>query len=133
MIDSILNTIRESGGSIEVLDGDLRLRVPTGLLSDQDKAVLVEHKSEVIRLLTPQKTVQEPHVSIKYPTLFEQSIGWDQAIDPPAPCQQCGSLELWQDFTGKWHCQHCQAEGLERSQRLVDQAARLSGSAKPEH
>lgn len=29
-----------------------------------------------------------------------------ECIDPPPPCS-CGSLELWQDVKGVWHCQHC--------------------------
>ena len=51
MIDAILSTIRQAGGTISVLDGDLRLRVPKGLLSAADKAVLVEHRDEDVDLV----------------------------------------------------------------------------------
>jgi len=28
-------------------------------------------------------------------------------IDPPAPCTECGRLELWQSPAGKWRCVRC--------------------------
>lgn len=48
-----------------------------------------------------------------------------EAIDPPAPCPRCGSLELWQDLEGGWHCLHCEAAGHRRSQQLMQRATRL--------
>ena len=133
MIDAILNKIRAAGGTISVLDGDLRLRVPKGLLSPADRAVLVEHREEVVRLLAIKAVVETPVENIT-DTTIEMVVEdhHDQhgdevlvEVDPPAPCQQCGSLELWQDCGNRWHCQHCQAEGLERSRGLVENAARL--------
>ena len=133
MIDAILSTIRQAGGTISVLDDDLRLRVPKGLLSAADRAVLVKHREEVVRLLAVETVVEAPVEntagSMMAPVVEDHhdQPGDDVLVevDPPAPCQQCGSLELWQDFSGSWHCQHCQAEGLQRSERLVENAARL--------
>jgi hypothetical protein len=53
----ILNKIRAGGGTIEVVGGDLRLRVPRGLLSDQDRRLLVERKPELITLLAADTPV----------------------------------------------------------------------------
>ena len=57
--------------------------------------------------------------------------GWESAIEPPPPCPKCGSLELWQDILGGWHCQHCDGAKFQRSLRLMDQAARLQRVARP--
>ena len=51
--------------------------------------------------------------------------GWESAIEPPPPCPTCGSLELWQDILGGWHCQHCDGATLRRSLALLERAARL--------
>ncbi|MGA2032939.1 MAG: hypothetical protein ABSG68_11820 [Thermoguttaceae bacterium] len=50
-----------------------------------------------------------------------------EIIDPPAPCPKCGSLELWQDLLGAWHCQHCDGAAFRRSCELLKRAARLRG------
>jgi hypothetical protein len=57
--------------------------------------------------------------------------GWDSAIEPPDPCPKCGSLELWQDFGGKWHCQHCEARKFQRGLQLAKRAERLRKAAPP--
>jgi len=31
----------------------------------------------------------------------------DAIIDPPDPCQECGTLELWQTLAGNWRCLRC--------------------------
>lgn len=124
----VVERIRQACGTIEVLDGDLRVKTPKGLLTSAERSFLAEHKAEIVRLLA--ETPVENATSTIEPDSgrdLDQNNGdpWEAAVDPPPPCQQCGSLELWQDFGGKWHCQHCQAEGLERSERLVEKAARF--------
>lgn len=98
--NTLLDQIRESGGTVLVVNGDLRLRVPVGLLSDQDKQILVAHRDQV------------------------NADEWD-LLPSPAPCPTCGGIEAWWDFTGGRHCSHCEVEGLERSERLIDQAAQI--------
>ena len=56
---------------------------------------------------------------------------WESAIEPPPPCPKCGSLELWQDFGGKWHCQHCEPEKFRQGLQLMKRAARLRKAAPP--
>ena len=66
-------------------------------------------------------------------------MGW-QAPDPwpawedlpalPDPCPKCGSLELWQDALGGWHCQRCERPAFERGLRLAERAARLLGRGR---
>ncbi len=30
-----------------------------------------------------------------------------EVIDPPDPCPECGTLELWQTLEGNWRCLRC--------------------------
>ena len=43
--------------------------------------------------------------------------------DPPDPCSECGSLELWETFAGNWRCLRC--DPPTESRRLVEKAAQL--------
>lgn len=43
------------------------------------------------------------------------------AIDPPAPCPRCGTLELWQSLAGNWRCLRCDPPS--KARRLREQAA----------
>lgn len=45
--------------------------------------------------------------------------------EPGSPCPECGSLEWWEDAAGNRHCARCEAAGLQRTEILADQAARL--------
>jgi len=49
----------------------------------------------------------------------------------PDPCERCGSLELWQDLLGGWHCQHCERETLARARRWAEKVAELRNRARP--
>ena len=111
----ILAKIRQAGGTVAVVSGDIRLRVPKGLLSDQERSLLAEHKAEIVKLLADDRDLDQD----------DGSDRWETAVDPPPACQQCGSLELWWDFWGGQHCQRCEAAGFKRSQQLLERAARL--------
>ncbi len=46
-----------------------------------------------------------------------------EVIDPPDPCPECGTLELWQSLAGDWRCLRC--DPPTKARRLREQAARL--------
>jgi hypothetical protein len=46
-----------------------------------------------------------------------------EVIDPPNPCPECGSLELWQSPAGDWRCLRC--DPPTKSRQLRELAARL--------
>ena len=164
----VLGTIRQAGGRVVVLDGDLQVIAPPGTVSAEAAAVLREHKAALVGILpnaereaigwtetlSPaeaeivvetasrewDRTVVETPVEDTTTSTVEAVVNsmieadTDQEVEeivPPPPCRQCNSLELWQDLTGGWHCQHCQADGLQRSERLVEQAARLRRQTPP--
>jgi hypothetical protein len=74
--------------------------------------------------LSAWAAAQLGQVSRSAPTLLEQNIGSDRD-EEPVPCRQCGGIEAWWDATGGRHCTVCDRERLERSQQLLDDAARL--------
>jgi len=55
----IIAKINRSGGSLTARDGELVLRVPPGTLSDDDLALVREHKQKIVRILseTPLRLV----------------------------------------------------------------------------
>ena len=107
----VLSMIRQAGGSIVAEDGDLRIKAPRGLLKPEHKAVLAEYKADLVRLLDPVFDHDE-HLD-----------PWEEAIDPPAPCGQCGGLELWENLVGDWRCLKC--DPPIRGQRCLAAAERL--------
>ena len=84
----------------------------------------------------PPATVQPPppgRESASSKTLSAPSLdlppGWAvdavDAVDPPAPCPVCGSMELWLDMLGRYRCQHCEANQFRRAMRWAVRAAQL--------
>jgi hypothetical protein len=54
----------------------------------------------------------------------------DEAIeltDPPDPCPECGTLELWQTLAGNWRCLHC--DPPTKARRLRERVVRLNSTA----
>lgn len=117
MILDLLNTIRLGGGSVVVEDGDLRLRVPAGLLTPEDKAVLVQHKADLVRLLAPVDLEREAiqWVEALPPAageiVVERAVeGWEEIVvsdQPAAPCKACGNPIAWLS-AGRMICGLCQ-------------------------
>jgi hypothetical protein len=136
MIDVILSAIRQAGGTISILDGDLRLRVPKGLLSPAEQLLLAKNKAAIITLFSAETVIETPVEKITgnmtEPVVSEHR---DQhgdmvlvEVDPPAACQQCGSLMLWWDILDGTYCLIC--EPMERSRQLLDDAARLRARSR---
>ena len=49
--------------------------------------------------------------------------GWDEAIDPPPPCEQCGGIVRWIDAAGGLHCPTCNpSQTADRLRRLASEA-----------
>jgi phage N-6-adenine-methyltransferase len=50
---------------------------------------------------------------------------WENCIDAPDDCPECGTLRLWQTLAGNWRCLRCDPPTTAR--RLRKLAARLTG------
>ncbi len=98
-----LDRIMAAGGDVWVVGGDLRLKVPKGLLSDQERQLLAERKAEIVKLLADEPVVETPVVV----TMPEQDLD-EEIVVPPARCEQCGGFMFWWDFLGRPHCMVCQ-------------------------
>lgn len=116
----LLRAIRQSGATVVVEDGSLRIKAPAGRISPEDRQVIAEYKVEILSLLAEELTAPD-EADDRDEDL--DLVGWDQAIDPPPPCQQCGGLWHWWDLLGGRHCSKC--EPTVRSDLLVAKAARL--------
>ena len=53
---------------------------------------------------------------------------WENSIEPPDPCPECGTLELWQTLAGNWRCLRC--DPPTKARRLLELAARLKLTAQ---
>lgn len=141
---STLNRIRLAGGRVVVLDGKLRIEAPPGVLTDQDQQVLTQHKQDLLQLLAPTASVVDPFLdqerqAIQWveglsPAEADLLVGvarqeWAEIVERLDPCSRCGSLELWQDLAGGWHCQRCEADGVRRSDLVAAAARRIRAAA----
>jgi len=116
MID-LLDKIVAAGGDVAVVGGDLRLRIPNGLLTQAEKQYLAEHKASIVKLLADGPAAETPVVATAEPDLDRE------IVVPPAPCLQCGGFMFWWDFLGRPHCQQC--ELATRSARTREAAERI--------
>ena len=67
----VISKVRSAGGSVSVLDGDLRVTVPPGILSPEDRAVLAEHKQDLVRVLGSPEPIRD-----EYAEREREAIEW---------------------------------------------------------
>ena len=48
---------------------------------------------------------------------------FEDLLEPPPACDECGSLELWETLAGTWRCLHCDPPTT--AIRLLEQAAAI--------
>jgi hypothetical protein len=127
---SILDRIRQAGGTIEVVGGDLRVKAPKGLLSAAERRHLTEHKPEIVKLLAAEMVVEDQPQAQHADQQDDEQV---EAVDL-APCSKCGTLELWQTAVGVWRCLRCDPPTIAiRALERVQQIRRRHGlPARPE-
>jgi len=85
-----------------VAHGDhLRYR-PQSLVTPELAARLKTHKPELLAILRPAVA---PDVATTT-TAPSEAIAWEECIDPPVPCPECGGLVFWR---APWHDRRCAA------------------------
>lgn len=141
----VLAKIDSTGGTVVVRDGEVRARVRPGTLTDQDRAILVKHRDDILAMLTPvdvdtitphsgKAGVVSTSAAETEVEVVEDLDQWlrDNTIPLPAACDKCGGLDQWQDLAGGWHCSACSSRLT--AQRLRERAERLrreAGVRKP--
>ena len=82
----VLSMIRQAGGRVVVLDGDLQIIAPPGTVSAEAAAVLREHKPALLRLLPPAE---------------REAIVWVEALPPePAMALVEAARREWGEIVG---------------------------------
>ena len=120
----IISELSRLGVQVEAVGERLRFTpksaVPADLL-DRMKA----HKRELLAVLSGRLLEGPTAKTDKSPPgeLLE-------AIEPPDPCPECGSLEMWWDIGERIHCMNCEPDGWRRSEELTQVVARLRTQAK---
>ena len=76
-------------------------------VQEQLEIVLAEWGEMVMPSASTSTQPSEPRdlegsVDVAFVDFFEI-----EAIEPPPPCAKCGTLELWQTWTGDWRCVSC--------------------------
>jgi len=81
----IITRIRQAGGAVSVLDGDLSIVAPAGTLDDADRAVLSMHKDVLVEALAPVDPergsiawVDGLDTEAREQVLAEAARGWDR-------------------------------------------------------
>lgn len=81
---AILESLRVLGASVSLVGDKLRVEAPAGVLTDDLRRELIEHKAELVRLLRPAPDL------------------------PPPVCDRCGGALFWQSVAyGPWTYARC--------------------------
>ncbi len=118
-----------SAGLIVVANGD-RLVVRGPRSAEAIARRLIENKPEIMAALTARDarttTGNQPEDAVE---------GFETFAEFGDPCQKCDSLEKWWGIVGRPHCQHCEADRLQRSRDLARHARylRSKGSKSSRH
>ena len=129
----ILTKIDDGGGTVLVRDGEIRFKIPSGLLDDQGREILAKHRGDLLAMLrsgdgdintlnTGENVFMSP--SPVSPVVDQDLDEWlaENTIEPEE-CDQCGGLERWEDLAGGWHCALC--DPPVRAQRIRERAEKL--------
>lgn len=122
LVDTLAK-IDQAGGTIVVRDQEVRVRVRPGTLSEADRAILAQHKADLLAVLGAvdgrDQDQADPAVEV-----VEDLDQWlrENTLEPVA-CDQCGGLERWQDLGGGWHCASCDPPLA--AQRVRERAERI--------
>jgi hypothetical protein len=147
-ITDLVSRLREIG-VVLVADGERLMFHPRSAVTPELLARLQAHKDELLAslgregavttaMITPSATstdatsqdspndshqwIEEEATDGRW-SLVRADIRDLEAIEPPAPCTECGGLDLWQTLAGNWRCLRCDPPVTAR--RLRAQAAQL--------
>lgn len=97
---AVLDKIRQAGGRVVVQDQAVRIEAPPGLLTDQDRQVLAQHRQDLLRLFAPA----EPVVVDPYLDQERQAIQWVEALSPAEAERVVGTaVEEWDTLVRSDH------------------------------
>ena len=113
----VLAKIRNAGGSVSVVDQDLEVSAPPGLLDDEDRSLLAKYKHDLVKVLAPSYETQEreaiqwessaPDDEVAAALELAREEWQEYVLEDPIPCSTCGEIVAWWDSWGNRHCQAC--------------------------
>ena len=106
-VEELLADLTRLGIRLETQGDRLRYSPRSAVPRDLAQRMKV-HKDELLAILRPEA---------------DQAGDELEAIDPPDPCPNCGTLELWQTLAGNWRCERC--DPPTKALRLMELAERL--------
>ena len=113
-------------------DGGLTIDAPQDALTPDLMGRLKAHKGELLAILRPAvapngatttRAGSEAELAERQPGAAPEAMRWEDCLDPPAPCPECATLELWQTLAGNWRCLWC--DPPIRARRLAELAGRI--------
>jgi hypothetical protein len=113
----VLNTIRQSGGRVVVLDGDLLVEAPPGTLTQEAAVVLRENKAALLSIL---------------PDAEREAIQWVEGLDPAAAAVVVDQgRQGWAEIVGT--TQEPVVVEIEADDAMVKKMAAAMGVPDPEY
>ncbi|MDI6871231.1 MAG: hypothetical protein QME79_07720 [Bacillota bacterium] len=112
---TLFRKLREAGCELRAEGERLKVRAPKGFLTPDLRALIEQHKPELLRLLSPARGAR--------PVSLPASLWWD------GMCLACGAGQWWLSIYGALICATCHRPAATwLVERLVgqDEAARLA-------
>jgi len=103
----LLAMLQPEGDETQVADGLLNELARRGCLLGLDEAgglVMDDVPLDISGAVTAHEVELTRILRIEAASMAEAIAAM---IDPPDPCQECGTLELWQTLAGNWRCLRC--------------------------
>ena len=127
----LLANLTRLGIEVVAHEDGLRYRPRSAVTPDLAER-LRTHKAELLAILRPAvapdgatvtPAAGEAEPAERRPGAAPEAIRWEDCLDPPDPCPECGTLELWQTLAGNWRCLRCDPPTTAR--RLAELAGRI--------
>jgi hypothetical protein len=135
---AILATCHENDIVLGIAGEKLTVDGPESALTPDLLAELRQHKAGLLDILkeygsglTAQQCRGVPD-SATAPSMATDTdiVPCEECVEPPGPCQKCGSLMVWWDLLGGQHCTLCEEPrySIEKAAELREVARRLRDS-----
>lgn len=94
----LLDDLRNKGVRLSVEEDRLAVDAPKGMLTDDVRQAIRQHKQALLALLSQPMPAAAPVQSTALPP--------PAPLTPSYPCVVCGSTDRWED-RGIWRCRQC--------------------------
>lgn len=100
---ALLRTLREAGCELQAEGDRLRVNAPKGVLTDELRSLIRQHKPELLRLLAPVKASRIEESA----TLPLSGVTFALSLRRDGTCYVCGGSRWWLSVYGVLVCCLC--------------------------